>query len=233
MPSTGLRFDVPAFLESGAKYRTITYNRDAILFAQGDPGEHVLYIQRGRVELSVSSHTGRVAVVAILGPGDFLGEGALTGQSLRRGSARAMTPCTILSVATTHMWTLLETHQNLSARFMAHLLARQSRTEADLVDQIIHSADRRLARVLWLLAQSESSRTLPPITQQTLADMVGTTRSRTNSLLKQLKERGLIDTVDERIIVNDALRQFVSHGTSQPAPWPYRDTHSASETPWR
>jgi len=215
MKSQPTPFNVQAFLDSAGIARTIVrYRQDEAIFTQGDPCEHVLYIQKGAVKLSVLSKSGREAVVAMLGPGDFFGEGCLAGQSIRMGSAFATTDSTILRVDKARMVRLLHQQHALSDRFIAHMLARNIRIEEDLVDQLFNSSEKRLARALLLLARygkhDKPVRAVPPITQATLAEMVGTTRSRVNFFMKKFQRLGFIDYSDG-LKVNSSLLTIVLH----------------------
>src|SRR6266852_1713356 len=188
----GSRLTSQAFLDSAGIARTIVaYRRAEAIFTQGDPCESVLYIQKGGVKLSVFSKTGREAVVAMLGPGDFFGEGCLAGQPVRMGSATATTDSTILLVDKDQMVRLLHQQHALSDRFIAHMLARNIRIEEDLIDQLFNSSEKRLARMLLLLARygkhDKPVRAVPLISQETLAEMVGTTRSRVNFFMKKFQ----------------------------------------------
>ena len=208
-------FNAQAFLDSAGVARTIVeYRRADVIFTQGDPCESVLYIQKGGVKLSVLSKTGREAVVAMLGPGDFFGEGCLAGQAVRMGSATAITDSTILLVDKAHMVRLLHKQHTLSDRFIAHMLARNIRIEEDLIDQLFNSSEKRLARTLLLLArfgkQDQPVRTIPSITQETLAEIVGTTRSRVNFFMKKFQRLGFIDYKDG-LKVNNSLLTVVLH----------------------
>src|SRR6478735_5064668 len=178
-------FDAKAFLESaGAARRVVSYPRGKIVFSQGQPSDAVLYIQKGGIKISVLSRTGKEAVVAMLGPGDFFGEGALTGQSIRIGTATATSPTTVLVIEKGAMRRLLRDEPAFSERFISYMLARNIRIEADLVDHLFNSSEKRLARVLLLLARYGDQRgpeqRIPKISQETLAEMIGTTRSRVN-----------------------------------------------------
>ena len=191
-------FDAQAFLESaGVARKIVDYRRSEAIFTQGDPCDCVLYIQKGGVKLSVLSKTGREAVVAMLGPGDFFGEGCLAGQPVRMGSATAITGSTILQVDKDQMVRLLHKQHSLSDRFIAHMLARNIRIEEDLVDQLFNSSEKRLARTLLLLArygeQDKPQKAVPKISQATLAEMVGTTRSRVNFFMNKFKRLGFIE----------------------------------------
>jgi CRP-like cAMP-binding protein len=208
-------FNAQAFLDSaGIAKKIVDYRRNAAIFTQGDPCEHVLYIQKGGVKLSVLSKSGREAVVAILGVGEFFGEGCLAGQSVRMGSATAMTDSTILLVDKDQMVRLLHKQHALSDRFIAHMLARNIRVEEDLVDQLFNSSEKRLARTLLLLARygkhDQPVRAVPTISQETLAEMIGTTRSRVNFFMKKFQRLGFIDYTDG-LKVNNSLLSVVLH----------------------
>jgi len=210
-------FNAQAFLESpGVAKTNAQYLRGEAVFSQGDACEHVMYIQSGSVKLSVLSKTGREAVVAMLGPGDFLGEGCLAGQAVRMGSATAMTPCTILLVGKEEMVGLLHKEHAMSDRFISHMLARNIRIEEDLIDQLFNSSEKRLARTLLLLArygkQDKPARVVPRISQETLAEMVGTTRSRVNFFLNKFKKLGFIEYDGELPLkINSSLLSVVLH----------------------
>ena len=210
-------FNAQSFLDSAGVSRTIErFARGDSVFTQGDACEHVMYIQAGGVKLSVLSKTGREAVVAMLGPGDFFGEGCLAGQPFRMGSATAITRSTILLVAKAKMVRLLRRQHAMSDRFIAHMLARNIRIEEDLIDQLFNSSERRLARTLLLLArygkQDRPSRVVPRISQGTLAEMVGTTRSRVNFFLNKFKKLGFIEYEGEHPLkVNSSLLSVVLH----------------------
>ena len=208
-------FNAQAFLDSaGVSRKIVDYRRTEAIFTQGDLCEHVLYIQKGGVKLSVLSKTGREAVVAMLGPGDFFGEGCLAGQPVRMGSATAITGSTILQVDKDQMVRLLHKQPALSDRFIAHMLARNIRIEEDLVDQLFNSSEKRLARTLLLLArygkQDEPQKAVPKISQETLAEMVGTTRSRVNFFMNKFKRLGFID-YNDGLKVHNSLLTVVLH----------------------
>jgi CRP/FNR family cyclic AMP-dependent transcriptional regulator len=210
-------FNAQAFLDSAAMAKTaVAYARGATIFAQGETCEGVLYIQSGGVKLSVVSKTGREAVVAMLGPGDFFGEGCLAGQALRMGSATSITASVILLVAKDKMVRLLHKQHEMSDRFISHMLARNIRIEEDLIDQLFNSSEKRLARALLLLArygkQDKPDRDVPRVSQETLAKMVGTTRSRVNFFLNKFKKLGFIE-YDGRIPlkINSSLLSVVLH----------------------
>ena len=210
-------FNAQAFLESAGVSKTIVeYGRNETIFTQGDACEDVLYIKTGGVKLSVLSKTGREAVVAMLGPGDFFGEGCLAGQPVRMGSATAITPSVILLVAKDKMVRLLHKQHAMSDRFISHMLARNIRIEEDLIDQLFNSSEKRLARTLLLLArygkQDKPARVVPKISQATLAEMIGTTRSRVNFFLNKFKKLGFIEYDGELPLkINSSLLSVVLH----------------------
>jgi CRP-like cAMP-binding protein len=205
---------VEGYLESaGAKRRIVQYRRGAVLFSQGELGNDVRYIQKGSVKLSVLSSVGKEAVVAMLGPGDFFGEGALAGQPVRMGTATAVTTSSVLIIEKEAMVRLLHEEPNFSDRFIAYMLARNIRIEADLVDHLFNSSEKRLARTLLLLArygETNHGRTLPKISQETLAEMIGATRSRVNFFMNKFRKLGLIEYNGE-IKVNNSLLSIVLH----------------------
>jgi CRP/FNR family transcriptional regulator, cyclic AMP receptor protein len=208
-------FDAQAFLDSaGVSKEIVEFPRGKVIFSQGDPCHSVLYIQTGGVKLSVLSKTGREAVVAMLGPGEFFGEGCLAGQPFRMGSAMAVEASTILLVDKEEMVSLLHKQHALSDRFIAHMLARNIRIEEDLIDQLFNSSEKRLARTLLLLARygkhDKPVRAVPPISQETLAEMVGTTRSRVNFFMKKFQRLGFIDYTNG-LKVNNSLLTVVLH----------------------
>jgi CRP/FNR family transcriptional regulator, cyclic AMP receptor protein len=208
-------FNAQAFLDSaGIAKKIATYRRGDVVFTQGDPCAHVLYIQKGGVKLSVLSKSGREAVVAMLGPGEFFGEGCLAGQPVRMGSATATTESAILLVDKHQMVRLLHRQHAMSDRFIAHMLARNIRIEEDLIDQLFNSSEKRLARTLLLLARygkhDKPVRAVPPISQETLAEMVGTTRSRVNFFMKKFQRLGFIDYA-HGLKVNSSLLTVVLH----------------------
>ena len=210
-------FNVQAFLDSaGVEKSVVQYGRGDAIFTQGDACKHVMYIKVGGVKLSVLSKTGREAVVAMLGPGDFFGEGCLAGQPFRMGSATAVTPSTILLVDKEKMVGLLHKQHAMSDRFISHMLSRNIRIEEDLIDQLFNSSEKRLARTLLLLArygkQDRPARAVPQISQETLAEMIGTTRSRVNFFLNKFKKLGFIEYDGELPIkINSSLLSVVLH----------------------
>jgi CRP/FNR family cyclic AMP-dependent transcriptional regulator len=221
-PSNGAAKTVPAFnaqafLDSAGVAKTIAeYGRGETIFTQGEACKHVMYIQTGGVKLSVLSKTGREAVVAMLGPGEFFGEGCLAGQPQRMGTATAITPSVILLIDKGKMVQLLHKQHAMSDRFISHMLARNTRIEEDLIDQLFNSSEKRLARTLLLLArygkQDKPVRLVPKISQETLAEMIGTTRSRVNFFLNKFKRLGFIDYNGENPLkVNSSLLSVVLH----------------------
>ena len=208
-------FDAKRFLEStGVGRRVVAYARKEVVFSQGDPSDSVMYVQSGGIQLSVLSHSGREAIVATLSPGDFVGEGALAGHPVRLETARATTATTLLVVPKRQMIRLLRSQRTFSDRFIAHMLSRNARLEADLVDQLFNSSEKRLARTLLLLARygkgDKPQKVLPKISQETLAEMVGTTRSRVNFFMNKFKTLGFIE-YNGGLKINDSLVSVVLH----------------------
>jgi CRP/FNR family cyclic AMP-dependent transcriptional regulator len=192
-----LTFDAQAFLDSaGVAKKVAEFRRKETIFSQGDPSKNVLYIQKGGVKLSVVNEVGKEAVVAILGPGDFFGEGCLAGQTICMGTATAITPTTVLVIEKNEMVRVLHAEHALSDRFISYMLGRNIRIEEDLIDQLFNSSEKRLARTLLLLArygkQDQPQRLLPKVSQETLAEMVGTTRSRVNFFMNKFRQLGFI-----------------------------------------
>ena len=207
-------FNVEAYLEStGPARKVVRYRRGEVVFSQGDPCEDVRYVQKGAIKLSVLSRIGKEAVVAILGPGDFFGEGALAGQPVRIGTATAMLSSTVLIIEKAAMVRLLHEETTFSDRFISHMLTRNMRIEADLVDQLFNSSEKRLARTLLLLARyggSNPQKTLPKISQETLAEMIGATRSRVNFFMNKFRKLGLIE-YNGGLKINSSLLSIVLH----------------------
>jgi CRP-like cAMP-binding protein len=202
------------FLEStGPLRRVAKYRRGQVAFEQGDPADDVRYLQKGTIKISVLSRLGREAVVAILAAGDFFGEGALAGQSVRLETATAMAPSSVLIIAKQAMVRLLHEEPLFADRFLRHMLERNMRIEADLIDQLFNSSEKRLARTLLLLArygQADPERTLPKISQETLAEMIGATRSRVNFFMNKFRKLGLIE-YNGGLKVNSSLLSIVLH----------------------
>jgi CRP/FNR family transcriptional regulator, cyclic AMP receptor protein len=208
-------FDAQVFLESADITKTIVeYDRSAVIFAQGDPCESVMYIQRGAVRLSVLSHSGKEAIVAMLGSGDFLGEGALAGQRVRMGTATAVAASTVLIVPKQQMIRLLHEEPGFSDRFLEYMLSRNIRIEEDLVDQLFNSSEKRLARTLLLLArygkEDKPQGVLPKFSQEVLAEMIGTTRSRVNFFMNKFRKLGFIE-YNGGLKINTSLLSVVLH----------------------
>jgi CRP/FNR family cyclic AMP-dependent transcriptional regulator len=203
-----------SFLDSAGIGRTIRkYARSAVIFSQGDTATDVFYLQQGNVKLSVLSRTGKEAVVAVFGKGDFFGEGCLAAQPRRIATASAMSACTVLVIEKGQMLEMLHTQPALAERFLEHMLARNIRVEEDLVDQLFNSSEKRLARILLLLARygkADRPLRIPKLSQETLAEMVGTTRSRVNFFMNKFRDLGFIEYNGE-IKVNSSLLTVVLH----------------------
>jgi CRP/FNR family transcriptional regulator, cyclic AMP receptor protein len=212
-------FNAQSFLASaGLSKRIVAYARNDVIFSQGDRSDAVMYLQLGGVKLSVLSKSGREAVVAMLAPGDFFGEGCLSGQPVRIGSATAMTSSRVLRIGKKQMLKVLHDEHALSDRFIAHMLSRNARIEQDLVDQLFNSSEKRLARALLLLArygrQDKPRQVVPKISQETLSEMVGTTRSRVNFFMNKFKRLGFIEyngNLDAGVQINSSLLSVVLH----------------------
>jgi CRP-like cAMP-binding protein len=194
--------------------RLVEYRRGATVFSQGDPATTVLYIRRGAVRLSVLSDKGKEAIVGMLVEGDFFGEGSLAGQPLRMGTATAVVPSSVLMIGRRKMAQLLHEEPALSDRFLIHMLSRNIRIEEDLVDQLFNSSEKRLARTLLLLArygkQDKPQRVLPKLSQEVLAEMIGTTRSRVNFFMNKFRKLGFIE-YNGGLKVNSSLLSVVLH----------------------
>ena len=208
-------FNLETFLKSGGVSGKVIERRSGdVLYTQGDLCESVIYIRTGGVKLGVLSHAGKEAIVALLAPGDFFGEGALAGQPVRMSTAVTTTASSLLVVEKSQMTKLLHEQHALSDRFLAHVLARNIRVEADLVDQLFNSSEKRLARTLLLLArygkQDSSHHVLPNLSQEMLAEMVGTTRSRVNFFMNKFKKLGYIQ-YNGGLKINDSLLSIVLH----------------------
>ena len=208
-------FDAQAFLETaGLSRRVANYKRNESIYSQGNAAEAVMYIQKGGVRLSVVNGSGKEAVVAMFGPGDFFGEGCMAGQALRIGTATAVTPTTALVIEKKELLRVLHEHHELTDRFIAYMLSRNIRIEEDLIDQLFNSSEKRLARALLLLArygkQEEPDSILPLVSQETLAGMIGTTRSRVNFFMNKFRKLGFIE-YNGKIKVNKSLLTVVLH----------------------
>jgi CRP/FNR family transcriptional regulator, cyclic AMP receptor protein len=191
-------FDPATFFETTATGRAVLlHSKKAVLFAQGDNADSVFYIKKGKVKVAVISKEGKEAVVAILGPDEFIGEGCLIGQPKRLATASAMTECETMRVEKTEIQRVLRDEPAFSQMFVSHILARNARVEEDLVDQLFNSTEKRLARVLLLLAnfgkEGRPEPVIAKISQETLADMIGTTRSRVSHFMNKFRQLGFID----------------------------------------
>ena len=190
-------FNAQAFLDSaGLARRIVEYRKSEKIYSQGESIKDVLYIQKGGIKLSVVNEVGKEAVVAMLGPGDFFGEGGMAGQLVRMGTATATTPTTLLVIEKKEMIRVLHAESAFSDRFVTYMLARNIRIEQDLIDQLFNSSEKRLARTLLLLArygtQNEPRKMITKISQETLAEMIGTTRPRVNFFMNKFKKLGFI-----------------------------------------
>jgi CRP/FNR family cyclic AMP-dependent transcriptional regulator len=208
-------FDAQAFLDSAGVARKVKeLKRAELIYAQGAAAESIIYLQSGGVKLTVVNEVGKEAVVAILGPGDFFGEGCLAGQSVRIGTATAITSSTVLIIEKSEMLRLLHEEHQLSDRFIRFMLARNIRIEEDLIDQLFNSSEKRLARTLLLLArygkEDQPHGVLPKMSQETLAEMVGTTRSRVNFFMNKFRKLGFIK-YNGGLQINTSLLSVVLH----------------------
>ena len=192
----------------------IRFRKDQVLFAQGDPADSVFYIREGSVKIAVISEQGKEAVVAILTAGEFCGEGCLAGQTVRVASAVAMTDGAAARIVKAAVVRMLHENREFSELFTTHLLARNVRVEADIVDQLFNSSEKRLARLLLLLAnfgkEGKPEAIVPPVSQETLAEMIGTTRSRVNSFMNKFRQLGFIE-YNGSIKVHSSLLNMVLH----------------------
>jgi CRP/FNR family transcriptional regulator, cyclic AMP receptor protein len=214
-PKKKRSFDAQTFLDSaGVARKIIEYRRSQKIYAQGDPATSVMYIQTGGVKLSVVNDVGKEAVVGILGLGDFFGEGCLAGQGIRMGTATAITSTAILVIEKDEMMRVLHAEHALSDRFMSYILSRNIRIEEDLIDQLFNSSEKRLARTLLLLARygkdSQPQKMLPKVSQEMLAEMIGTTRSRVNFFMNKFRKLGFIQ-YNGGLQVHNSLLSVVLH----------------------
>ncbi len=214
-----LPFDPKVFLSKVNDGRANSdYRKDQNIYTQGEPADSVFYIQSGKVKKTVVSEQGKEAMVALLEPGDFFGEGCLTGQPLRLSTVSAMTECVIVRIAKAVITRVIHEEPTFAEQFIAHLLARNSRVEADLVDQLFNSSEKRLARILLLLAnfgkEGRPEPIIAKISQETLAEMIGTTRSRVSFFMNKFRELGLID-YNGHIEVHSSLLNVVLHDQPQ------------------
>jgi CRP/FNR family cyclic AMP-dependent transcriptional regulator len=210
-----LVFDAQVFLDSASVSRKIKeFKSVKVIFSQGDAAESVLYLQSGGVKLTVVNEVGKEAVVGILGPGDFFGEGCLAGQPVRMGTATAITPTTVLVIEKNEMFKVLHEEHGLSDRFIRFMLARNIRIEEDLIDQLFNSSEKRLARTLLLLArygkEDQPHGVLPKMSQEMLAEMIGTTRSRVNCFMNKFRKLGFIK-YNGGLQINTSLLSVVLH----------------------
>jgi CRP/FNR family cyclic AMP-dependent transcriptional regulator len=208
-------FNVNAFLAKVGEGRSLAdYSKNRVVFAQGDTADAVFYLRKGKVKLTVLSTQGKEAVVAILGEGDFFGEGCLVAQPVRMATVTTLTSCSILRLEKPAMVRVLRDEPTFSERFITHLLARNIRIEEDLVDQLFNSAEKRLARVLLLLArfgkEGKPEAVIPKISQETLADMIGTTRSRVSFFMNKFRKLGFID-YNDGLEVHSSLLNIILH----------------------
>jgi CRP/FNR family cyclic AMP-dependent transcriptional regulator len=208
-------FNAQAFLDTaGVARKVVDYRRHEGIYSQGDAADTVMYIQKGGVKLSVVNGSGKEAVVAMFGPGAFFGEGCMAGQALRMGTTTAITPTTLLVIQRKELLRVLHAEHELSDHFIAYLLAHNIRVEEDLIDQLFNSSEKRLARTLLLLArygeQERPESILPKVSQETLASMVGTTRSRVNFFMNKFRKLGFIE-YNGKIKVNKSLLTVVLH----------------------
>jgi CRP-like cAMP-binding protein len=193
----------------------VEYGPDRRIFQQGEPADSVYYLRHGKVKLVVRSEQGKAAIVAVLSDGEFFGEGCLAGQPLRIGSAVALSDCSLAKIEKAEIVRLLHQRHDVSELFVRHLLRRNVRYEGDLVDQLFNNSERRLARILLLLAhfgkESKAEPIVPSVSQEHLAQMVGTTRSRVSHFMNKFRELGFIDYTGDRLTVNSGLLGMVLH----------------------
>ncbi len=212
-------FDAQVFLANvGAGKTILEFQKNQIVFAQGDVADAVFYVQKGKVKVTVLSDQGKEAVVGILGPGQFFGEACMNGHKLRISTATAMVDCVITAIVKDAMLAALHDEPQFSEKFMTYLLTRNSRIEEDLIDHLFNSSERRLARTLLLLANFEEAGSpqpiSPDISQETLAEMIGTTRSRVSHFMNKFRKLGLID-YNGHIEVHNSLLSAVLHERPQ------------------
>ena len=220
VPTRKQPFDAKVFLSEVNGGRTISqYRKNQIIFAQGDPSDSIFYIQTGKVKVTVVSKQGREAIVAILGTDDFFGEGCLVGQPRRLGTATAMTEAVIMRLGKMTVTEVIHKEAAFSEMFIAHLLSRTARVESDLVDQLFNSSEKRLARLLLLLANfgkdGRSDAVIAKISQETLAEMIGATRARVSHFMNKFRELGLIDYHSGEIHVHSSLLNILLHDEPQ------------------
>jgi CRP-like cAMP-binding protein len=210
------RSKAPSLFQTlGVSHRVAKYRRSAAIFSQGDPATEVMYLQQGAVKLSVLSRSGKEAIVSVLQPGDFFGEGCLAGQPLRMATAVAVNASTVAVIEKSHMIEMLHQQPQLNEQFVTHMLARNIRIEEDLIDQLFNSAEKRLARTLLLLARYGSAdgspqRIVPKLSQEALAEIIGTTRGRVSFFMNKFRKLGFIE-YNGGIKVKPALLSLVLH----------------------
>jgi CRP/FNR family transcriptional regulator, cyclic AMP receptor protein len=208
-------FDAGVYLETaGVKRKIVPYRKGQTIFTQGDKCDSALYLQIGVVKITVNSSTGKEAVIALLEPGDFFGEGCISGQTLRVSTATAMGPVSVLEIEKQEMTRVIHEEHEFSDRFVAHMLKRNVRIEEDLVDQLFNSSEKRLARALLLIARYGSSekpqKIVAKVSQETLAEMVGTTRSRVSFFMNRFRKLGFIK-YNGGLEVYDSLLRVILH----------------------
>jgi len=218
-----LRFGLTTFLARGGKGRTIVkFRKKQPLFSQGDPADAVFYLLEGTIRLTVVSKQGKEAVIATLGPGNFFGEGSLAGQRIRMATATAVTDGSLVRIEKEAIIRLLHNHPTFSKLFTTYLLSRNIRVEEDLVDQLFNSSEKRLARILLLLSrvgkETESEPVLPAISQETLAEMIGTTRARVSFFMNKFKQLGFIEYSPGELRVHSSLLNIVIHDELRRSP---------------
>jgi CRP/FNR family transcriptional regulator, cyclic AMP receptor protein len=214
--SSSCAFNAKLFLDSaGLGRKFLLFLGKETIFAQGNPARNILYIQDGGVKLTVVNTAGKEAVVAVLGAGDFLGEGCLAGQSNYMATATAVSPTTVLVIEKSEMIRVLHEEHEFSDRFIAYMLGRNLRVEEDLIDQLFNSSEKRLARTLLLLARygapGDPEKTLPKISQEMLAEMIGTTRSRVNFFMNKFRKLGFIQYDKSSVRIDNSLLSVVLH----------------------
>ena len=203
------------FLDTSGMARTVAeFRKDEPIYFQGDAAQSVMYIQKGNVKFSVVSGLGKVAVVAVLGPSDFFGEGCMAGQSVRTGTATAITPAIVLAIDKNELRRMLQTNHKLSDSFIGYMLTRNNRVEEDLIDHLFNSCEKRLARTLLVLGryakvQHQPDSELPKVSQETLSEIVGCTRSRVNLFMNKFRRLGFIEYRHGKIKINKSLLTFV------------------------
>jgi len=208
-------FEPGTFLDTSGKARKVSeFRKDEQIYRQGDAARSVLYIQKGNVKFSVVNPSGKVAVIAMLGPSEFFGEGCMAGQSVRMGTATAITPTTLLAIDKNELLDMLRTQDKLSDRFISYMLGHSSRVEENLIDQIFNSTEKRLARALLVLGrygevQHQPDGVLPTVSQETLSEIIGSTRSRVNLFMNKFRKLGFIEYRGSNITINKSLLTFV------------------------